>query len=132
MIILEVVISEIDVSVFVKFRLFFVVRSVVTIFLSPNKSSYIIMIGVSEMELQFPLHNDTSRKIQRLIDKVASKSGNSSMIDGNVPPHITIAAFHTNEERRVIELLEDIMKDIQSGVLTFASIGVFKSSVIYL
>ena len=76
--------------------------------------------------------DDTSRKIQRLIDKVASKSGNGSMTDGNVPPHITIAAFQTNEDSRVIELLDDIMKDIQRGVLTFASIGVFKSSVIYV
>lgn len=75
---------------------------------------------------------DTSRKIQKLIDKAAAKSGNSFMIDGNVPPHITIAAFHCNDERKVIEALDKRINDINIGTITFASIGVFKSSVIYI
>lgn len=76
--------------------------------------------------------DNTSRKIQRLIDKTAYKSGNTFMIDGDVPPHITIASFQTDQESKVIELLEEKIKDIKSEMVTFASIGVFKSSVIYL
>ncbi|HCW53929.1 MAG TPA: hypothetical protein DG753_09370 [Clostridium sp.] len=76
--------------------------------------------------------DNTSRKVQKLIDKTAYKSGNTFMIDGSVPPHITIASFQTEQETRVIELLDEKIKEIQSGVITFASIGVFKSSVIYL
>lgn len=45
-----------------KFFLYFYVVFQIS-YLYPNKSSYIILVGVSEMELQFPLHNDTSRKI---------------------------------------------------------------------
>lgn len=74
----------------------------------------------------------SSRKIQGLINKAAAKSGNNFMIDGNVPPHITIASFDTSEESRVIELLDEKIKNIESGMITFASIGIFKSSVIYL
>ncbi|MDO5516159.1 MAG: 2'-5' RNA ligase family protein [Clostridium sp.] len=73
-----------------------------------------------------------SRKIQGLINKIAARSGNNFMIDGNVPPHITIASFQTNEESRVIEVLDEKIKNIKSGNITFASVGAFKSSVIYL
>ena len=73
-----------------------------------------------------------SKTIQGLINKAAYKSGNNFMIDGNVPPHITIASFQTQEERKVIELLNEKIKVIESGMIAFASIGVFKSSVIYL
>ena len=37
------------------------------------------------------------KTIQQLIDKVAEKSGNKYMIEGRVPPHITISAFETEE-----------------------------------
>lgn len=76
--------------------------------------------------------DNTSRKIKSLINKAAAKSGNSFMIDGNVPPHITIASFQAHEESKVIELLDKKINDIKCGNITFASIGVFKSSVIYL
>jgi 2'-5' RNA ligase len=74
----------------------------------------------------------SERKIQGLINKVAEKSGNSFMTDNNVPPHITIAAFQTNEEERVIEILDKKIRGIKIGMITWASIGIFKSSVIFL
>ena len=76
--------------------------------------------------------DNSSRKIQSFINKVASKSGNNFMIDGKVPPHITIAGFQTDEEKKVIEILDKRMQDIKSGIITWASIGVFKSSVLFL
>ena len=38
----------------------------------------------------------TEKHIRRFIKQVAKRTGNTYMIDGNVPPHITIAAFETN------------------------------------
>lgn len=76
--------------------------------------------------------NSTSKKIQGFINKASIKSGNNYMISGNVPPHITIASFQTNNEAIVIELLNEKIKNLKSNSITFASIGVFKSSVIYL
>ena len=74
----------------------------------------------------------TTIKIQNLINKVAEKSNNKFMIDNNVPPHITIGAFETNNENEVIKILDKKLKDFKSGEIIFASIGVFKSSVIFL
>lgn len=76
--------------------------------------------------------DESSKKIQRLINKVGDKSGNKFMIEGKVPPHITIAAFQTKEESKVIEILGDKIKDIKDTIITWASIGIFKSSVIFL
>ena len=76
--------------------------------------------------------DESSKKIQRLINKVGDKSGNKFMIEGKVPPHITIAAFQTKEESKVVEILGDKIKDIKDTIITWASIGIFKSSVIFL
>ena len=76
--------------------------------------------------------DNTMRKIQGYINKVAKNSGNNFMIDNNVPPHITIAGFQSNNENNVIEVLDKIIKNLDIGDITFASIGIFKSSVIYL
>lgn len=54
------------------------------------------------------------------------------MTHNKVPPHITIASFQTDEEEKVIEILDKRIKDIDRGMITWASIGVFKSSVIFL
>lgn len=76
--------------------------------------------------------DDKSNKIiQKLIDKTATKS-NKFMINGKVPPHITIASFQTNEEKKIIEELDRRMKEIKSGSIMWASIGIFKSSVVFL
>ena len=45
----------------------------------------------------------TNRKIQKYIDQMAAKTGNTFMIDGNVPPHLTISAFETKQEENCID-----------------------------
>lgn len=75
---------------------------------------------------------DSSSKIQKLIDRAALKSGNNFMIDGEVPPHITIAAFQFEDEKEVIEVLDKTIGKFKEGIITWASVGVFKSSVIFL
>ena len=74
----------------------------------------------------------STNKIQGFIDKVADKCGNTFMIENNVPPHITIAAFQSKKEERVIEVLDKVIKNRKEGLITFASIGAFKSSVVFL
>ena len=74
----------------------------------------------------------TTKKIQSFINKVGEKSKNKFMIDNKVPPHITIGAFETNNENDIIESLDIKIKDFKSGEIIFASIGVFKSSVVFL
>lgn len=80
------------------------------------------------------LHFDyeASRKIQLLINKAAYNSGNNFMIDKKVPPHITLASFQTDKEIEAVEILDKTIKEIRAGTITWASIGVFKSSVLFL
>ena len=51
----------------------------------------------------------TDQKIQQYIDKVAEKTGNTFMLDGQVPPHITVSAFETQNEVAVIEMISKHM-----------------------
>ena len=36
--------------------------------------------------------------LQRYINKIAEKTGNSFMVDNNVPPHMTISAIEARSE----------------------------------
>lgn len=74
----------------------------------------------------------TNRRIQQYIDKVAEKSGNTFMLDGNVPPHITISAFETQNEDMVLKVLDSLVHKLQKGSLTWASVGQFFPYVIYM
>ena len=73
----------------------------------------------------------TNKKIQRYIDQVAEKTGNTFMLDGNVPPHITVSAFETQDEAAVIQVLEDIVKKLCSSQLTWVTVGQLFPYVIY-
>lgn len=72
----------------------------------------------------------TEKWLQGYINNVAEKTGNSFMVDNKVPPHITIAAFETNDVMLVIEALKQISDQLVRGQLQWASIGSF-SSVIF-
>ncbi len=74
----------------------------------------------------------TNKIIQNYINHVAEKTGNTFMIDGNVPPHITISAFETKQEQKVIEMLEKATTEMKSGQLQWVSIGEFLPYVLYL
>ena len=74
----------------------------------------------------------TNRRIQQYIDKVAEKTGNMFMLNGQVPPHITISAFETQNEQAVIEVLDSLAHNLKKGNLTWASVGQFFPYVIYM
>lgn len=75
---------------------------------------------------------NTENKIRQLIYKVVEKSGNRYMVEAKVPPHITISAFETEQENKVIELFDGKIQEIKSGKLQWVSIGVFNPHVIFL
>ena len=47
---------------------------------------------------------ETNKRIQRYINLVAEKTGNTFMTAGHVPPHITVSAFEAREEENVKEI----------------------------
>lgn len=74
----------------------------------------------------------TNRRMQRYIDLVAEKTGNHFMIEGQVPPHMTISAFEMQREEEALEALERIANRLEQGILTFASAGQFFPYVMFL
>lgn len=74
----------------------------------------------------------TNKRIQQYINKVAEKTGNTFMLDGNVPPHITISAFESQNEEMAIEKLECVVKKLQCGKLQWVSVGQFFPYVLYI
>ena len=74
----------------------------------------------------------TNKNIQNLIDKTACKTGNNFMIEGKVPPHITVSAFETKQEEKVLERLRAVTKDLSQNNLRWVSVGTFLPNVIYL
>ena len=66
-----------------------------------------------------------------MIKQVAEKSGNTFMIDGNVPPHITVSAFETFDENAAVDVLEKVVNELKSGELQWASVGQFFPYVIF-
>ena len=73
----------------------------------------------------------TEYMMQGLINKVADKTGNTFMLDGKIPPHITVTGFETRNEAKAIELFEKSIANVKSDDVFFASVGSFKSTVIY-
>lgn len=74
----------------------------------------------------------TSHRIQEYINQVAVKTGNTFMLDGKVPPHMTISAFETIHEQDAIKALELCAKELRSGMVQWASVGAFFPYVMYI
>ena len=74
----------------------------------------------------------TEKHIRGFINQVSKNTGNSYMLDGNVPPHITIAAFDTDNLTNVLSNLDPIMSTLAQDKITWASVAAFLPSVIYI
>ncbi len=74
----------------------------------------------------------TEERLKKYIEQVAEKTGNTFMIDGKVPPHITVGAFDTKNEADVIECLDKLLGTWKQGKVQLAAVGTFQTSSIYL
>ena len=74
------------------------------------------------------------KRIQRYIDCVAKRTGNTFMVDNAVPPHITISSFEMNVkyEQQLADILREKFLKINSGDIQCVSVGTFFPFVIYL
>lgn len=75
---------------------------------------------------------ETNNRIQQYMNQVAKRTGNNSMLEGKVPPHITISSFEIKDVSQVISLLEQNIAELQQGLIRWTSVGVFLPYVIYL
>lgn len=75
----------------------------------------------------------TNQRLNQYIEQVAEKTGNTFMIDGNVPPHITVGAFETKaSHEKLVSVLNSVLENICVGSVQLASIGTFQTSSIFL
>ena len=75
----------------------------------------------------------TNETIKKYIERVAVKTGNTFMIDGNVPSHITVGAFETKaSHEELVNVLNPVLENICVDSVQLASIGTFQTSSIFL
>lgn len=75
---------------------------------------------------------NTEKKLQSLIKRVASATGNTFMLDNHVPPHITVAAVETKHEDLLLAGVEEVVKRVEAADIKFVSVGTFLSQVIFV
>ena len=75
---------------------------------------------------------ETNRKIRNYIKQIAKHTKNTIMLDGDVPPHITIGAFRVESEEVAKEIFQDITSGILPGKIHWVTVGSFLPNVIYI
>lgn len=73
-----------------------------------------------------------SKNLQRYINMVANKTGNTFMIDNNVPPHMTISSIEARNESVLIPYFEKLQSNINKGKIQFVSTGQLLPYVMYV
>jgi hypothetical protein len=74
----------------------------------------------------------TESKIRSYMKQIARHTENAHMLDGDVPPHITIGGFKTNSEEKAKELFFNITKKVSSKSIQWVSVGTFLPGVLYI
>lgn len=77
---------------------------------------------------------ETNKKIKSYINAVAKHTGNTYMLDAEVPPHITISSVEAQleKEEEIIRQLENCVKELAKGKIQWVSVGAFLPYVLYL
>lgn len=73
----------------------------------------------------------TNQTLQRYINQIAEKTGNTFMIEHKVPPHMTISAIEARNVDVLIPAYKSLQGKISGGEVTFASVGQLLPYVFY-
>ncbi len=84
------------------------------------------------ISLQFP--QDINQIISSAVKSIAVATENTFIIEKNIPPHITLGAFHAlkNDESKLILMVEEFSKKQKASIIQFKEIGNFKKKVLFL
>ena len=74
----------------------------------------------------------SEKRISGYMKQIAKAAGNTTMLDGNIPPHITVAAFRAESEFVARKVFLDGTSNLKSGNVHWVSVGTFLPSVIYI
>lgn len=70
--------------------------------------------------------------LQRYINQIAEKTGNTFMTANHVPPHMTIASIEAKNIEVLAPSFEKLRDKLQSGKIHFVSVGQFLPYVFYV
>ena len=73
-----------------------------------------------------------NKNLQRYINIIADKTGNTFMTDNNVPPHMTISSIEARNVDVIIPAFESLKGNINAGNIQFVSVGQLLPYVIYV
>ena len=97
----------------------------------------------------------SSANLEKLIKRVATATGNSFMLDNQVPPHITVAAVETKREEELLDCVDRLVRgegtcgatdtidegnsvttvksqNVTSGAIHWVSVGAFFPQVLFV
>lgn len=74
----------------------------------------------------------TEYKFRGYMKQIAKHTKNTTMLEGNVPPHITIGAFRAETEMIAREIFHGITRQVSKGEVHWVTIGSFLPGVIYV
>ena len=74
---------------------------------------------------------NTTEQLQKYIDRIAVVTGNSFMVDNQVPPHLTLAAIEARSVDVLIPAFESSHDKLQQGDISIITVGQFMPKVIY-
>lgn len=75
---------------------------------------------------------ETDKTLSSIMANVAGITGNTHMIEGHIPPHITVGMVNSPDEDRVMSIFEKCVTGLSCGDIQIAGIGLFRKSVVYL
>lgn len=75
--------------------------------------------------------DETNNRIQRYINQIAEKTGNTFMTDNHVPPHITISAIEARSVDVLVPHMKKLQDILQQGKIHCASVGMLLPYVLY-
>ena len=77
--------------------------------------------------------DDTTNKIiGNMIERAAVLSANNYMLDINIPPHVTLGCFFSDEQANLLERVASFAKIVTPFEMTFNTIGAFEPYVLFV
>lgn len=74
----------------------------------------------------------TENKIKSYEKQIEKCTGNDRMSSGNIPPHITLSAFHTHHEETALEIFRNMKENMCRGKIQLVSVGSFFPGVLFV
>lgn len=74
----------------------------------------------------------TNKIIQRYVEKISQKTGNTFMTENKVPPHMTISSVEARNGELLIPYVAQLEEQLFQGEIQFVSVGMFFPYVMFL